>query len=274
MCLLRGDLCVVLQCHLQLPGPGFVLAPHIYPPCITRNAKETTEEISRRWDLSWGLKLQGLDNTSQVTLYTILLIYVPGAMTNQCSNGKVSPAARSAALICWAAHMPHCSDPCWQAKAPSKGWCQLNAPRLPTGLSVCRACHYHDCQSSLVSLALVTMEMVPMPTQTQQATRLRTKCGWLRLLPTSGTCTPRQAYLSRGCSGLGMRTQVCSMWLQMWKGSWCVWAFGHPCIMTEFLGGPTLDVVWEAFHSSLAGVSTPYSVASQPTTRRYTCIWQ
>lgn len=67
----------VLGCTvLQLKGPGFVLAPHVYPPSITRQAQETPEESSRRWDLSWGLKMQGLDSTSQVTLNAALSILV------------------------------------------------------------------------------------------------------------------------------------------------------------------------------------------------------
>jgi hypothetical protein len=49
-----------------MAGPGVVLAPHLYPPSITRNPPEELETNKCRWDRSWGLKMQGLDKTSQV----------------------------------------------------------------------------------------------------------------------------------------------------------------------------------------------------------------
>eukprot|EP00878_Enallax_costatus_P040166 GHUV01046171.1.p1 GENE.GHUV01046171.1~~GHUV01046171.1.p1 ORF type:complete len:119 (+),score=6.08 GHUV01046171.1:390-746(+) len=53
----------------QLPGPGFVLAPHLYPGSITTDYNATTQNpanIAARWDLSWGLKAQGRDTDAQV----------------------------------------------------------------------------------------------------------------------------------------------------------------------------------------------------------------
>lgn len=46
-----------------------MLAPHLYPPSITRNPPETFVANQHRWNLSWGLKMQGLDTTSQVYVW-------------------------------------------------------------------------------------------------------------------------------------------------------------------------------------------------------------
>lgn len=51
---------------LQMAGPGIVLAPHLYPPSITRNPPESLAENEKRWNLSWGWKMLGTDKTSQV----------------------------------------------------------------------------------------------------------------------------------------------------------------------------------------------------------------
>lgn len=48
-----------LQMHS--PFSGLVLAPHVYPPSITWNPAENATVAARRWDLSWGLKMLGLD---------------------------------------------------------------------------------------------------------------------------------------------------------------------------------------------------------------------
>lgn len=48
----------------QMAGPGLVLAPHLYPPSITTNPPETLTTNTRRWNMSWGLKMQGLDVAS------------------------------------------------------------------------------------------------------------------------------------------------------------------------------------------------------------------
>lgn len=52
---------------LQMKGPGLILAPHLYPPSITRNPQETLTDNQQRWNLSWGLKMQGADQTSAGT---------------------------------------------------------------------------------------------------------------------------------------------------------------------------------------------------------------
>lgn len=53
---------------LQMAGPGIVLAPHLYPPSITRNPPESLAKNEKRWNLSWGWKMLGTDKTSQVRL--------------------------------------------------------------------------------------------------------------------------------------------------------------------------------------------------------------
>lgn len=51
---------------VQMAGPGLVLAPHLYPPSITRNPPETLAANLLRWHNSWGLKMQSKDATSRV----------------------------------------------------------------------------------------------------------------------------------------------------------------------------------------------------------------
>lgn len=56
--------CIPLHYPLQL-----VLSPHLYPRSITYNAEENEDdanEITWRWDLSWGWKSLGQDKTSTV----------------------------------------------------------------------------------------------------------------------------------------------------------------------------------------------------------------
>lgn len=47
-----------------MKGLDLILAPHLYPTSITRNPQETLAENQQRWNLSWGLKMQGADTTS------------------------------------------------------------------------------------------------------------------------------------------------------------------------------------------------------------------